>query len=508
MNALLILTLLFAAQEAKSGTCLKCHGEDVDRARHRESVHALRGLQCSSCHTGIDLETHADEPKVAKVNCSRCHETIPSDVHEGSCAECHNEPHYRSTASCTKCHGEIVGLYEKSVHGRAGHEDVPVCANCHMPHKMRSVKSPEMRLQSIDLCERCHGDAEKMSKHGVSTDVMQTYLSDFHGASVRLHRIEGGPSGPMKATCIDCHGAHDIRDKAALRSNLVTACAKCHPDANDSFTGAWLGHKRPGPKQSTLVFLVQLAYWIGIPFMLVGLGVFIVLDLRRTAPHPTGGPMVKRFNLWRRAEHLFVVVTFFLLIVTGLPQKFHDTVWGTWIIVTFGGLEILRTVHRINGFALAGLGIVHLAVNVIGYLRGRIRGDMLVRPRDFADTIEMVRHFVNPANPKPKLDRYDFRQKFEYWGMLLGSAVMITTGLVLIWPTLFAKVLPGFLIPVARTAHSFEAVLALLVIVVWHFYCIRTRANLFKIDTSIFTGKISLNQLREEHPGEYERLSP
>lgn len=505
MNALCILTLLLAAQETKSGTCLKCHEETVDRARHRGSVHALRGLQCASCHRGIDLETHADEPEVAKVDCRRCHEAVPRDLHAGACADCH-EPHYRTKAECAKCHEETVTLFARSVHGRAGHADAPGCSDCHTPHRMTSLKSPDMHLRSVDLCERCHGDAARMGRHGISTDVLETYRSDFHGASVELHRKEGGPSGPMKATCIDCHGIHDVSDKQALRTNLAQACAKCHPDANESFTGAWLSHKKPGPRQSRLVFLVRTAYWIGIPFMLVGLGVFIVLDLRRTAPRHPPGPLVKRFSLWRRSEHLVVMITFFLLIVTGLPQKFHDAAWGSWIIVALGGLEVVRAIHRVNGYALAALAVAHLSVNVVGYLLGRIRGDMLVRPRDFADTIETVRHFLDPANPRPKVGRYDFRQKFEYWGMLLGSAVMIATGCILIWPTAFARVLPGFLIPVARTAHSFEAVLALLVIVVWHFYCVRKRSNLFAVDASIFTGKMDANQLREEHPGEFERM--
>ena len=552
-----------AAPAFKDKACLKCHDDKdaqgefqdkttlslyVDADRLARSAHGLQKIACATCHATIrDLDEHSDphltgRPEFRRAMaglCVSCHPEAAAhyqdDLHSRAtpdallCMDCHDAHGDLSLkvsragilTACARCHREVSERYARSAHGAAllgkDNPDVPVCSDCHRAHAVRKSSTVDFHVSSVDLCERCHGDAAKMNKYGLSTAVMQTYLQDFHGVSLRYSRKAGGVSGGVTATCVDCHGAHDIPrkdspDSLTMKANVAKACRKCHPDATEQFTGAWLSHYIPSLSRAPLVYLARLFYWAFIPFMIAGLVLLIVVDFihlvrRREAPaHPASGRTYVRFGAYRRAEHLVVMVTFTLLVVTGLPQKFNDQGWAEWVIGALGGLDTARLIHRVAGFAFAGLAFVHVALNLVWLLRGRVFGDMLLQPKDFRDTIASLQLAFGLPAEKPRFGRYEFRQKFEYWGMVLGGMVMVGTGFVLFWPVLFARVLPGELIAVAKVAHSFEAMMALLVIVIWHLYCSHLRPGFFPLDPSIFTGKIPVERLEEEHPLEHERL--
>ncbi len=501
---LAIGSLAAPAQAPGIGDCLDCHGDPeleatfgdgtsmslfVDRTAYESSVHGPRA--CVECHTDVDLDTHP-----AKTLTTRRAYLV------------------ERSASCAACHEGPSREFARSVHGAAlrGEQapDVPTCVDCHATHRTAKAKTPSFHLGAMDLCARCHTDAEKMARHGLSTDVLGTYLQDFHGVSVKYTRREGRTTGTFSATCTDCHGTHAIAGKGAegslaMKENLVQACRKCHPAATASFSDAWLSHYVPSWRSTPLVFLTRLFYWIFIPFVMAGLVSLIVLDLRRVwrgRAHrfPRTGPTVRRFHWTRVAEHLLVTVTFTLLVVTGLPQKFSDSRWAESLILAMGGMETVRILHRIAGLVFATQAVLHVGVNVVGLLRGWMKPEMIPTRADFEGAVASVRHAVDPSVPAPKFGKYDHRQKFEYWGMLVGAGVMVGTGLLLYFPQWFASWLPGVLIPVAKVAHSNEAMMAFLVIVVWHFYCAHLAPEVFPVDTCIFTGKISKERMEEEHP--------
>lgn len=217
-----------------------------------------------------------------------------------------------------------------------------------------------------------------------------------------------------------------------------------------------------------------------------------------------------RLSWKRRLEHHTGAILFIALAVTGLAQRFHGAGWAEWVILSLGGIDASRLVHRWAGLAFALLTLQHVLVGLWGVLARRWRPSMVINKKDFEDVVVNLRYYLGLADRPARCDRYDYRQKFEYWGVVLGGVLMIATGFILWFPIQFFRllpVLPGQIIPAAKTAHSNEAMLALLVIVVWHIYNSVFSPEVFPLDTVIFTGRISERRMIHEHPLEYERIT-
>jgi predicted CXXCH cytochrome family protein len=282
------------------------------------------------CHTNISDYPHPDV-NVRKVRdfslsfyetCKRCHEEqyakVQDSVHQRAldsgnqdaaiCSDCHN-PHtqvritgqtsgeltntarLRIPETCAKCHGIIYNTYKVSVHGKALTEEsnveVPTCIDCHGVHNIQSPTTATFRNSTPFLCAKCHTDSTIMDKYGISTNVLNSYVADFHGTTVKLFE-EDFPGQPTnKPVCTDCHGVHDIAqvDTAAtgiaLRENLLVKCQRCHPDATAHFSTAWMSHYEPSPEHYRIVYYVNLFYKFFIPTVLGGMVLFILTDIYR-----------------------------------------------------------------------------------------------------------------------------------------------------------------------------------------------------------------------------------
>lgn len=215
---------------------------------------------------------------------------------------------------------------------------------------------------------------------------------------------------------------------------------------------------------------------------------------------------IKRFGIGRIVEHQANALVFALLVITGLSQRFHEYKVSHWIIKTIGGVDSMRIIHRWSGIIFALLIAVHIVTGIYGIMKKRWPASMMVNMNDFRNAMENMRYYFGITNHPALCDRYDYKQKFEYWGVIAGGFLMISTGLVLWFPVDVARFLPGELIPAAKAAHSNEALLAFLVIIIWHIYNSIFSPEVFPLDTAVFTGMISRERMVHEHPLELARI--
>jgi formate dehydrogenase gamma subunit len=215
---------------------------------------------------------------------------------------------------------------------------------------------------------------------------------------------------------------------------------------------------------------------------------------------------VTRFSRRQRLEHLGVMSVFLILSFTGLPQKFYESGWAQAIIVGLGGIDRVRWIHRFAGIVFTLLTAIHMTLAVGLVLIGRSGLSLVPTKQDFLDAITTLRYYLGVSEVQAKFDKFDYKQKFEYWGLVLGAVIVISTGLVLLFPIPVTRFLPGEIIPAAKLAHGNEGLMAFLVVILWHIYNAHLNPDVFPFDTTIFTGKISVERLRHEHSIEYDRV--
>lgn len=331
---------LAAAPQPANEDCLFCHsqpnmllavGEEnillsMDADAFGEGAHGKAQVACASCHTDITSFPHPDYPKsglrefsfaiykATQTACQGCHteqaakamsgvhqQTLDAGNHNAAlCADCHN-PHYSEFTAgreevpdvCARCHSDIAATYKESVHGAAlideGNLDVPNCIICHGNHDIIDPRTVEFRNDIPLLCARCHTDPKIMDKYGISTNVLNTYVADYHGTTVTLFEQNSPDLPTNKPVCIDCHGTHNIsktdnpQTGIALKENLLKKCQRCHPDASANFPDAWMSHYDASPEKFPLVYYVNLFYKFFIPVVIGGMLVFVVSDIIRRA---------------------------------------------------------------------------------------------------------------------------------------------------------------------------------------------------------------------------------
>lgn len=218
------------------------------------------------------------------------------------------------------------------------------------------------------------------------------------------------------------------------------------------------------------------------------------------------GQTAIRFEPIQRLEHALVMTLFTVLAITGIPQKFFDQGWARTLTGWLGGVDSARVLHRGAGILFGLVVVVHLARVVLLVMRGKAALSLVPTRKDFRDAMITLRYYLGVTEQQARFDRFDYRQKFEYWGLVLGAAVVVGTGLVLLYPSMVTSILPGQLVPAAQVAHSNEGLMAFLVVIVWHIYNAHFNPDVFPFDKTIFTGEISLERMHHEHPLEYERV--
>lgn len=525
-------------RSAMTERCNACH---VDS--HPAHVAADAKLVCGDCHAEADTAA-AGDPVARSVSCAECHtDELPAHAAAGDdapvCLQCHTFGTDRPVAEsvremsvlCGDCHTE-----EWTAVGAGGHRDalaaepnpdLPTCLSCHAGHIDPAASRDYTRLAATRKCIECHSRPELIAEYGLPENVGPSYADDFHGATVQfLVAHPAGEGQPVVMVCADCHGAHEVgwADPAVV----ADVCLSCHEKGDARLAGAWLGHDPIGPRNQVLVWLVRIFYYFLIPFMLGGLAINIIFQLayerrkgarvlktagaRRIAARLRGEKLpveetVVRFSMTERLEHIASAVTFILLLVTGLPQTRPDLGIANATISLFGGIAGTRLVHRVVGFLFVALMVTHVTRAVLRAIRTRRMPIMVATRKDFDDLLQTFRHLMLKG-PRPRFGKFDLSEKFEYWGLFLGGIVMSGTGIILVFPELLTQFLPGQVVAATRVMHGLEATFAVMVVILWHSWGVILRPEIFPIDTTIFSGRMSVERLREEHPLEYERLFP
>ena len=233
--------------------------------------------------------------------------------------------------------------------------------------------------------------------------------------------------------------------------------------------------------------------------------------LARAVPVPAPVPVAvprqfERFSMNFRVQHMVLLASCLILIVTGLPLKFHEARISQIFFDLVGGVRVSTLIHRIGAVGLMAVGAYHL-LYLLAFREGRRNFlALLPVPKDVTDFFQMLRYFLGRREEKPRFGRFSYVEKFDYWAVYWGMVIMIGSGLILWFLETSLRFLPKFAADIAREAHSDEGLLATLAIIIWHFYNVHLNPENFPMNWTMFTGKISEEEMRRHHPLEYEEL--
>ncbi|MFC1988357.1 formate dehydrogenase subunit gamma [Chloroflexota bacterium] len=217
---------------------------------------------------------------------------------------------------------------------------------------------------------------------------------------------------------------------------------------------------------------------------------------------------ITRFDKHQIIQHIGLMVSFTLLVVTGVPLKFANLIASQWWVNLWGGIEVTRSVHYFAAWMMCAVGLYHLLYIAYStlFLKRPFSVKMLPRPLDSVQFFQELAYFAGLRKERPKFDRFSWREKVEYWAIFWGISVMAGSGFVLMFPVAATRLMPGWIVPTGLVVHSYEAMMALAWIVLVHIFFSHFAPGVFPIDVSIFTGKVSKERYRKEHPLEYEEL--
>ena len=487
--------------------CADCHGEGgVATARYAGGTRNVVDEYKHGTH-GVGLLSSG---LVVTAMCSDCHTThkvLPPDDPESSV--------YRDNIpeTCARCHNGIYEQFTKSIHSTmvsdADEDKLPVCSDCHESHDISESSLAGFRLEIMDQCGGCH------------EDVTETYFETTHGKASELGYTAA-------AMCYDCHGAHNILptdDPASTLSpqHIVSTCQQCHEGAHLQFAGYLTHATHHDPVKYPILYYT---FWF-MTILLVG--TFVVAGTHTLLWMPRSFQMMRqykklrkeykghleyqRFKPLHRRLHIMVIISFLGLAITGMTLKFSYLGWAQAISNFLGGADSTGFIHRV----CAVITFAYFFIHVFDVIRDKIRSkvtwreflfsgkSMLPTRTDLKEFIGSLKWFVG-LGKRPEYGRWTYWEKFDYFAVFWGVAVIGSTGLMLWFPEFFTLFLPGWVINVASIVHSDEALLATGFIFTVHFFNTHFRPDKFPMDTVIFTGRMPVEELKHDRPREFKEM--
>jgi len=426
------------------------------------------------------------------------------------CTDCHGSHNLSSPSNpkskiyrlnvpntCGKCHENVFNTYLRSVHGKAamaGVRDAPVCTDCHGEHTIKSRKNPLSSVYPTVIarktCGQCHGSEKIISKYHLPADRLETYFESYHGLANKMGIT-------TVANCVSCHGVHNILpssdpDSAVYKDNLPRTCGKCHPNAGKELAKGSI-HLAPSRGQDKAVYYVTLLYIILIVFTIGGMIAHNTLDFipKFKAHYRRYHEEAKdiRFTKGERVQHAVLTISFTMLAYTGFALRYPRAWWAVPFTIWDPGFDWRGVIHRTIAAIFIALAAYH-----IYYLSFTRRGKeqlkaLMPKWKDFLDLIKTIGYNLGIEKKKPEHAAYDYAEKAEYWALIWGSVIMLMTGLILTFENFFLQYFPKWVLDVARTIHYYEAVLAVLAVLVWHLYFAIFDPERYPLDLSIITGR-------------------
>jgi cytochrome b subunit of formate dehydrogenase len=500
---------------AQEKLCLSCHLDDpIVRGRMGPGVGFISAYE-RSVHGAALLGGNADA-----ANCVDCHGSHEMKRGRDPSSRVSKE---RIPETCAKCHREIAEVYAGSVHGVAakkGNVAAPVCTDCHGEHDILRHTDPRSPVAagnvSAMVCSPCHSSVRMGEKYGLATDRFKTFSDSYHGLAIRGGSVEA-------ANCASCHGTHDIRPSSDPASsvnlaNLSSTCGKCHPGANRRFAMGAVhlvvsAEKEPLLYWVTTLYIVLIVGTVGA--MALHNGLDYVRKTRRLLTGAREGDLERepshvlyvRMTLSERLQHGALILSFTVLAVTGFMLRYPEAWWVAGLRRVSDHLFDLRSVlHRSAAVVFLGAGLVHVGYLVLTNRGRQFFRDILPRWQDARDAAQMLGHNLGLSPRRPRFGRFSYIEKSEYWALIWGAILMGTTGAILWFDNTFIGLLTKLGSDVARTVHFYEAWLATLAIVVWHIYFVVFNPDVYPMNPSWLTGKLTEKQMEEEHPLELAEI--
>lgn len=215
-----------------------------------------------------------------------------------------------------------------------------------------------------------------------------------------------------------------------------------------------------------------------------------------------------RMNKSERIQHFLLFTSFITLILTGFGLKFPEAFWVRWIVFIIGenAFEARGIVHRIASIVMIVASLYHLYYILFTTRGKQLVRDFLPRKQDLIDFKDSMLYLIGKTDIKPKLGRFSYIEKMEYWAVVWGTVIMGATGFILWFENTFLKIVGTEGMEISTAIHYYEAILASLAILVWHFYFIFVNPDVAPMNKAWSKGYLTREQMKHEHPLELEEL--
>jgi len=515
----------------KRPDCVQCHEELAKTRKQYKTAGQRRSMRILAENvvaygTSSHAKRNRDDPTRVNASCSGCHNVHSFNVPPPD-SPLRAEWRLGLSDLCGTCHDVQLEEWAESAHGREikskENAKSATCVDCHTAHKVGRPRADAVKLAITASCGDCHQAAYR------------SYRATYHGQVASL-------GFAYTAKCVDCHGSHDIEPSKDPKAKMHVAkrlksCQECHSGKKD-IPLATAGFVSFSPHGVTDDFERYPQLWIANKIMISLLaGVFgffwlhsllwfyreykerrlrmaqahVKIDPPAAAPAEFQGKRFQRFSATWRTAHLIFLLSVMTLTLSGIPLFYPQAPWANGLIHLLGGPKVAGTIHRVAAVVLATVFFWHIAYLGVRIYRDRKRfrifgpNSLIPGPQDVKDLIAMFKWFLG-MGPRPKFDRWTYWEKFDYWAPFWGVAIIGGSGLMLWMEHVTARYLPGWVFNVATIFHSEEAFLAVVFLFTVHFFNCHFRPDKFPLDRVMFTGTFTLEEMKHEHPLEYERL--